>query len=51
MIHKRICSNVLNFLSIPVALFGMDGIDGDDHDGHFIPLDDDDDVSTSTDGM
>ena len=28
----------------------MDGIDGDDHDGHFIQLDDDDDVSTSTDG-
>lgn len=34
-----------------VALFGMDGIDGDDHSAHFIQSDDDDDESTSTDGQ
>ena len=30
-----------------VALFGMDGIDGDDHNAHFIQSDDDE----STDGQ
>ena len=32
-----------------IALFGMDGIDGDDRATHFIQSDDDDE-STSTDG-
>ena len=41
----------LNFFCFPtlVALFGMDGMD-DDRAPHFIQSDDDDDVSTSTDG-
>ena len=46
--HKEIIDFVFLWC-VYVALFGMDGIDGDDRATHFIQLDDDDE-STSTDG-